>query len=192
MPHEQNNREEEKLKFTPEGEAVAYISLEQARLLALQTARDSTGYYGRRYASRPPVLEVISSEEGEDFYYVRISYRPAGRFQGEPGTEQFTVDKTGTVELRQILSEPQAKSRMALVLSGVGVLVMAGGIIGGLAGSGVFSSSSSPFDQRESQVTTGAVSVAVAPDAPAQLSSPDGDVHIDLPAGSVDRSLLLS
>ena len=60
MTEEESKKEEEKLEFTPEGEAVVYISLEQARLLALQIARDGPGYYGRRYAKRPPILDVVS------------------------------------------------------------------------------------------------------------------------------------
>ena len=36
---EDQRKEEEKFDFTDEGEAVNYISLEQARVLAMQTAR---------------------------------------------------------------------------------------------------------------------------------------------------------
>ena len=36
---EDQGKEEEKFDFTGEGEAVNYISLEQARVLAMQTAR---------------------------------------------------------------------------------------------------------------------------------------------------------
>ena len=36
---EEEDKQEEKFDFTSEGEALGYISLEQARLLAMQTAR---------------------------------------------------------------------------------------------------------------------------------------------------------
>jgi len=45
---EDQGKEEEKFEFTGEGEAVNYISLAQARLLAIRTARD------------PPVSMVAS------------------------------------------------------------------------------------------------------------------------------------
>jgi len=46
---EDQGKEEEKFEFTGEGEAVNYISLAQARLLAIRTARD------------PPVSMVAST-----------------------------------------------------------------------------------------------------------------------------------
>ena len=46
---EDQGKEEEKFDFTSEGEAVGYISLDQARLLAMQTARETPGAYGSQY-----------------------------------------------------------------------------------------------------------------------------------------------
>ena len=46
---EEQGKEEEKFDFTSEGEAVGYISLDQARLLAMQTARETPGEYGSEY-----------------------------------------------------------------------------------------------------------------------------------------------
>ena len=43
---EDQGKEEEKFDFTGEGEAVGYISLEQARVLAMQTVRETPGGYG--------------------------------------------------------------------------------------------------------------------------------------------------
>ena len=72
--------DEEKCDFTPEGEAVGYIGEEQARVLALRHARDNRVFYGRRYAR-----QELSAEEGEDYYRIRLPYRPTGTFRGEPG-----------------------------------------------------------------------------------------------------------
>ena len=47
MGEDPEKQEEEKFDFTLEGEAVGYISLDQARLLAMQTASDTPGNYGR-------------------------------------------------------------------------------------------------------------------------------------------------
>ena len=91
---------------TGEGEASGYISLGQARVLAIRYARGDTAFYGRAYAGTNLVWEVTGEEEDEDFYDIRLSFRPSGRFRGEPGVEQFIIDKTGAVQIRQILDEP--------------------------------------------------------------------------------------
>ena len=41
MAEDQGKKDEEKIEFTPEGEAFGYISLEQARVLAIEHARDN-------------------------------------------------------------------------------------------------------------------------------------------------------
>ena len=77
--------------------------MEQARVLAIQHARDNIGFYGPAYARVTLVWEAVSQEEGEDFYEIRLSFRPAGRFRGEPGVEQFIFDKMGELRVRQLL-----------------------------------------------------------------------------------------
>ena len=54
MSEDDGKQDETKLEFDSAGEAVAYISLDQARVLALQHARDNRDFYGR-YAE--PVQE---------------------------------------------------------------------------------------------------------------------------------------
>ena len=54
-------------------EEVGYISLEQARVLAMRHAQDNTDFYGHTYAKIKLVWEVIVSEEGEDYYDIRLS-----------------------------------------------------------------------------------------------------------------------
>ena len=195
MPEEESKREEEKLEFTPEGEFVGYISLDQARVLALRHARDNPEFYGRRYARRELAWDVLSEEEREDFYYIRLSFRPARGFRGEPGVELFTIDKAGPVELRQIISEPQAKFNLTRVILVAAVLVAAGGIVGGLAGAGVFSSESAeptePTEPTDLRPFPRAVGVALLPRASAKLFSTDGNVTVDLPVASVNRPALL-
>ncbi len=46
---EDQGKEEEKFEFTGEGEAVNCMSLSQARLLAIRTAREPPGEYGSQY-----------------------------------------------------------------------------------------------------------------------------------------------
>ena len=105
------------------------ISLDQARVVAIRHARENADFYGPRYSGRELVWEVQSSEEGEDYYQIRLSFRPARRFRGEPGVDLFTIDKTGSIELRQILDEPVESRRLvAPVIAGaslVGVVAVA-------------------------------------------------------------------
>ncbi|MCH8206945.1 MAG: hypothetical protein IH956_08065, partial [Chloroflexi bacterium] len=138
MVDDREEPEEKIEKFDEFGQALeGYISLEQARVLAIQHARDNRDFYGGRYRDRDLVWEVASADEGEDYYEIRLSYRPAGRFRGEPGLEQFTIDKTGSIELRQILDEPRARRSISmLVLAIVGVVVIAGAAGGVLFASG--------------------------------------------------------
>ena len=143
MVDEEGKKEDEKLEFDSAGEALGYISLDQARLLAIQHARDHTEFYGRRYGRLTLAWEVISQEESEDYYDIRLSFRPAGRYRGEPGVEQFIIDKTGAIELRQILDEPSEvevprKRLPVLLLAAVGVVVIAAVVGGVLFASGTF------------------------------------------------------
>ena len=73
------------------------------------------------------VWEVLNAEEGEDYYQVRLSYQPARSFQGEPGVELFTIDKSGPITLRQILSESQTRRARSLpaIVAGLVVAVVA-------------------------------------------------------------------
>lgn len=53
-------KEAGELDSTPEGEAQGQVSLEEARDLALQHARDNREFYGRRDATQDLVWEVPS------------------------------------------------------------------------------------------------------------------------------------
>ena len=103
----QEQREDEvKFDFTTTGEDLGYIGLDQARILAIEHARDNTDFYPPDYADMQLVWEVVSAEESDDFYDIRLSFRPAGRFRGEPGAEQIIFNKMGELRVRQLLDEP--------------------------------------------------------------------------------------
>ena len=97
------DKEEKFDAFTPEGEALGYISLEQARLVAMQTARDDPGNYGSRFSGVRMVYEVVEQDEGEDYYTITMTFRPEGDFRGTPGREQFVIEKEGRVAYRQVI-----------------------------------------------------------------------------------------
>ena len=142
MAEDNGKKDEEKLDFTPEGEALGYIGLDQARVLVLQHARDNRDPYGP-YADRDLIWEVTRADETEDYYEVTLSYRPASGFRGRPGVEQFTIDKTGPIEFRQILSQPRSTFWLAAGATLAGFLVLSGAAVGGLFASGVLPPSSS-------------------------------------------------
>lgn len=143
MTEAQDKKDEEQFEFTAEGEALGYICMEQAQVLAIQHARDNLEFYGRRYHQGALVWEVASAEESDDYYDIRLSFRPAGRFRGQPGIEQFTLDKTGTIEVRQILDEPVGRRAPMLALSAAVLLVVAGGI-GVAFAAGMFAATAVP------------------------------------------------
>ena len=57
---------EEKFDFDAAGETPGYLSRDQARILAMQTARETPGAYGQRFRDVPMAFEVAEEEETED------------------------------------------------------------------------------------------------------------------------------
>jgi len=89
MAQDQGKKEEEKFDFTPEGEVEAFVSLDQARFVAMQKAREEPSNYGSAWESVPMVFEVVDTEETEDDYSLTLTFRPEGKFSGTSGREQF-------------------------------------------------------------------------------------------------------
>ena len=92
--------------------------------------------------------EVTNQEETEDYYDIRLSYRPAESFRGKPGVEHITIDKTGTIELRQILSQPVKQWSLLVALVGVTIAILVisgvGSFTGAISTSDIFASESAP------------------------------------------------
>ena len=130
---EDQGKEEEKFDFTREGEVVSYISLTQARLLAMQTASETPGNYGRRYQNVPMVFETVDDTENEDYYVLTLSFRPQGDFSGIPGKEQFFIEKEGTVAVRQVLNLPKGRGKPRLPVLPVAIGLVIVGVITGVA-----------------------------------------------------------
>ena len=173
MAEDQGSKEDKFDPFTREGETLGYISLEQARVLAMRHAQDNTDFYGSAYSRINLVWEVISQDEGEDYYDIRLSFRPAGRFRGDPGVEQFIIDKTGSIEIRQILDEPTRMGWVSgrrpryLLPSAIGVGMVAVVAIVAVLASGALGGDGR--DDALSPVTAG----APQPDQPVAASPPD-------------------
>ena len=123
MAVNEGDKEEEKFDFDSAGEALGYISLEEARIQAIEHARDNPGYYGPRYQSTALVWEVDSLQESENHYEIRLSFRPADSPGVQVGLEQFIFDKTGQIRVRQTLRHPgRGRTRPALALAGVAAI----------------------------------------------------------------------
>ena len=79
-------------------------------------------------------------EEGEDYYDIRLSFRPEGSYSGQPGVEQFIMDKTGGVRVRQVLEEPAqppqaaGRRRLAFLLTGIAAMVVGAIAVGVVLG----------------------------------------------------------
>ena len=132
-------KEEEKFDFTSEGEG--YISLDEARVLAMRTAVDSPGDYGSQYQGVAMVFDIVEGTETDDHYMVILSFHPRDKFSGTPGQERFFVGKEGTIAVRQVLSSPVRKSGgfpvlpVAIGLVVVGIISAVGAVFA-LSGSG--------------------------------------------------------
>ncbi|MDP6420866.1 MAG: hypothetical protein FI707_11085 [SAR202 cluster bacterium] len=125
---EETEGKEEKFEFDSAGEARSYISLEQARVLAMQTARADPGNYGRSFSRALMAFEVSDQKEDEDYYIVTLSFRPEGDFAGTPGQEQFFIEKEGDVAFRQVRSRPRRAnaSRLRIFWMVAGFVVVSG------------------------------------------------------------------
>lgn len=121
---EDAGEKEEKFDFAAEGEALGYISLAQARLLAMQTARETPGDYGGRFSGVSMAFEIIESGEDEDYYAITLSFRPQGDFAGTPGREQFFIEKEGAIAHRQVLALPRLGRGFPIVPAAIGLAVV--------------------------------------------------------------------
>ena len=172
--------------FNPEGEAVVYLSLDQARVLAIQHARDNTDFYGRGYRRKELAWQVVSSEEGEDYHDIRLSFRPVHGFTGEPGVEHFLIDKAGPIRLRQILVEPKPRPRTAVLVVSGGLLVLLAGAT--VAVAIVSSAALEPEPVPTPTTAPGESVISLEPDSAGRLTSPEGDVTVDVATGAVAQS----
>ena len=122
----EGKKEEEKPELTLAGETLGYISLDQARILAMRTAREAPGDYGRRFRNVPMAFELVEANETEDYYEVTLSLRPQGAFTGTQSQEQFFIEKEGDVAVRQVLSLPEVAGgrHFPVIPAAIGLVVV--------------------------------------------------------------------
>ena len=96
MTEDQGQKDDGKFDFTREGEALAYISLDQARVLAMRTARETPGAYGSTYADILMAFDVVEAEETEDHYIITLSFRHKASSMGGQVANSSSLRKKET------------------------------------------------------------------------------------------------
>ena len=100
--------EKKKEEFDSAGEAIGYISLDQAILHARRLARRDEDRHRERLGWREIVWTEANAERREDSYRVVLRFkRPApGLREEQMGEEEFIFGLTGDLEERQVLVWP--------------------------------------------------------------------------------------
>ena len=128
--------------------------------MALQHGRGIPDFYDSQHG----YWEVAGAGETEDHYEVDLTYRPSRGFRGKHWTEHFIIHKAGSIECRQILTEPQSLFRLNPILAVIGLPVVAG--------------APAPSAAVDAPPFMGLDSVALALDTPARMKSADGLVKV--------------
>ena len=185
MVNDADHKDDEERDLDSVGQEGVHLTLDQVLILAFQYVRNNREIYGR-YADIDLVWALERADETEDYYDIRLSYRPVRDFRGRPGVEQFIIPKSGGVEFRQIISEPHPVRLSPLLLTVMGSLLLVGVAVGGLFAAGVLP------PRPSSTFTAEQIGVELTPDLPGRLQSPNGSVVVDIPAGSVTGSAQLN
>jgi hypothetical protein len=74
-------------------------------------------------------FEVEQESQTEDHYVITLSFRPQGKFAGEPGSEQFFIELAGTIAHRQVLALPQQRRGRWLLPTIAGLVLMVAAVV---------------------------------------------------------------
>ena len=112
-------------------ESTRHISPAQARSLAIQTARETPGNYGRRFRRSRMDLQITELQEDEANYTITMSFRPEGPSSRILGLETFYITKEGDVVHREIANFPgRIKNWLPIVVMvSLGILAIGGPIV---------------------------------------------------------------
>ena len=125
---EDESKQEEGISAGPEPGKV--ISLEEARVAAMQTAQDVPGTYGEEFKGVRMVYRHVAEEENEDYLSITLSFRPGGSFSGPPGKEQFFIQRdNGSLAGRQVLTLPRIKAQRRFGWWPLGIAIVALGAV---------------------------------------------------------------
>lgn len=124
MAEDQGKKEKDKFQINTEGENLGHISLEQAKVLAMEHAREAPGAYGSSNKDVVMAFQVVETEQTEDHHIITLSFRPLGEFKGLRGQEQFFIEKEGNVAHRQVLVLPRRQFRFPVVQVAISLVVI--------------------------------------------------------------------
>ena len=85
MVDEEGKKEDKFDEFDDTGEALGYISLEQARVLAMRTAREEPGSYGSENEGVEMAFSVLEEQEGEERGDLKKGARRTERIRDSKG-----------------------------------------------------------------------------------------------------------
>lgn len=107
-----DKEDEPKIEFDSAGQAIAYMSFDQAVLRARLLARQHDDKYRERLGWDEIVWAELAAEPREDSYRVVLQFRrPTRQLQEEQtGQEEFIFDPLGNLLDRQVLAWPVAVS----------------------------------------------------------------------------------
>ncbi|SVB50861.1 uncharacterized protein METZ01_LOCUS203715, partial [marine metagenome] len=108
--------------------ATGYISLDQARALALQYSQDRREFYGN-ISEQELTWDALIAHEPEHGFEVRQSFRSVDSFR-TVGIEQINIGKTGSIESRQIINQPRLTRGFITVAVTIAVVAVAGVVFG--------------------------------------------------------------
>ena len=171
------------------GEEVERISLDEARALAMRLAREDLGFYGESLAGRGLAWAEDAAEETEEFYVVRVSFKPKAGFTGQPGIEIFVMDKAGDVQIRQVLCEPRERGKRSRVAY-VGLVAAVG--LAGITLTVALLVFWLRSGAQPAPSSTDSATVSVTPNNGARIQSSSGEVKLEIGPGSVSEDSVLT
>lgn len=100
---EDGSENEEGIGSESTSRAASQISDPQARSLAIQTATETPGNYGRRFRKLRMVHHIVELQEDQGSYTITMTFRPQGPFYRVLGRETFWITKDGAVVDREVV-----------------------------------------------------------------------------------------
>ncbi len=110
------------------------VSLAEAEMIALSTVRRDISTYYRRLGTREIVWDIKESVETPGYHRIGLTFRTLEGNVSDQGEEELYVDKTGSVQIRQVRSWPSTggkRVRRWALYSAVLVVVASGMGAGG-------------------------------------------------------------
>ena len=106
---EDDVNKEDKFEFTSDGEALGYIGLDQAVLLARQSSRQLDDEIRQRLNWATVVWETSYSDQREDSYQIVLRFRPPVRRleEEQTGEVEFLFSLVGELIDQQVIAWPE-------------------------------------------------------------------------------------